>query len=160
MNMALNGFTERDTLIIAGMRAEVRLEMEDFPLLDYFENLTKNCKDAIFFEALASCVKNSVLAYQAYFYRVKNARHLRLTNRITELKHSFTENLNAILEVERELSNIEENERKTELEHFKTFSILNAERITPHFMSLVKNTKADSSTNEIRKDNGEAFVAT
>ncbi len=109
MNMALNGFNEQETLIIAGLRAEVRLEMEDFPVLEYFESLAKNCNDAVFFEALTSVVKNSVLAYQADFYRVKNARQLRLTNRITELKHSFTENLNAILEVERELSIIEEN---------------------------------------------------
>jgi hypothetical protein len=56
MNMALNGFTEQESLIIAGLRADVRLEMEDFPMLEYFENLTKNCNDAIFFEALTSWV--------------------------------------------------------------------------------------------------------
>ncbi len=74
-----------------------------------------------------------------------------------ELKTDFNTNQREILNYERELSRLEETDRREELEHYKTFSILNEERITPYFMSLVKNSKPEQSTVDIKNERGDNF---
>ena len=147
LNMATNGRTELEELRSAGLRAGIRLIFDDMPEL---ENLNKTCDDDIFFEALLLSIKNNVLSHQSTIFTIKNARKLRLVRLIANLKGNFLGNEREILHLERELSNIEETERKIELEHYKTFSILNSERITSSFMSLVKNKASDSSTNTVK----------
>jgi hypothetical protein len=159
LNMATNGRNEREEILLAGYRGEVRLLFDDMPELTFFENLDKTCGDEIFFETLANSIRNNTLSHQSTIFTVKNARKQRLMNLISDLKRQFNENSNEILNLERELSVIEENERKQELEHYRTFSILNAERITPYFMSLVKNTKQEQTTNDIVDDASNIFIS-
>ncbi len=69
-----------------------------------------------------------------------------MLNRLKKVNLEDRDN-NAIFRAESALSNFVKRELKFELESYKKFELLNAERITPHFMSLVKNsTKSDCPT--------------
>ncbi|MFN9942522.1 MAG: hypothetical protein ACK56I_23930, partial [bacterium] len=57
------------------------------------------------------------------------------------------------------LSNHVETELKIELQNYKKFENLNSERVTPHFMSLVKNSNKNDCPTKICDDTGEQFVS-
>ena len=61
------------------------------------------------------------------------------------------------MRIERELNFLTESELKIELANHKKFEILNDEKITAHFMSLVKNDYKSESVTLIKNNNGEAF---
>jgi hypothetical protein len=63
----------------------------------------------------------------------------------------------AIRAAETTLSNHVENELKLELQNYKKFENLNAENITPHFMSLVKSCHKSDCPTQICDDNGIPF---
>jgi hypothetical protein len=128
LRLADTGQNDGEAIQIEGLRAEVRLLFEDMPELTFFENLSLSCSDDVFFEIIANAVRNNTMAHQSTIYAIKNARKLRLTNNIKDLKEHFNANSREILILERELSTMEENERKVELEHYRLFSTLNAER--------------------------------
>jgi hypothetical protein len=82
-----------------------------------------------------------------------------LISRIKNLKNVNFENRdnNAIFRAESALSNYVEKELKFELENYKKFELLNAEKITPHFMSLVKNANKSECPTKICNDDGIPF---
>jgi hypothetical protein len=63
----------------------------------------------------------------------------------------------AIRTAELELSNHVEIELKLELQNYKKLESLNAEKITPHFMSLVKGCNKGDCSTQICDDNGTPF---
>ena len=157
LNMAKNGATNLDELNIAGLRTEILLLMEELPNQTFLENLSLAPDPSVFFETLVNCIKNNVLSHQAFIYKTRGIKKLTLTKRIVALKRDFGQNSNLILETERELSNLVESELKDELLHFKKFETLNDEKITPHFMSIVKTKSVDDSIENIKKDDGGDF---
>jgi hypothetical protein len=63
----------------------------------------------------------------------------------------------AIRRAELNLTNHVESELKIELQNYKKFENLNSERITPHFMSLVKNSNKNDCPTKICDHNGLPF---
>jgi len=57
LKQAVEGYTEREELIIQGKRGEIGLLFDDMPELNFFENLPNVHAPDIFFQTLASCVK-------------------------------------------------------------------------------------------------------
>jgi len=158
LTMALNGFNEAQDLSIHGKRAEIRLIFEDMPDLEFFENLNNHYEPEIFFQTLVSCIKNHVLSHQATIFKLRSEKRNHLTLLMTELKKNFAGNTAAILNTERQLSDLIEGELRDELLHFKKFETLNAEKITPYFMSLVKSTTSTGNIRDIKKDDGTNFI--
>ena len=157
MSMALNGFTNVQDLILNGKRAEIRLLFDDMPNLDYFENLGHDFEPEIFFQTIVNGIKNNVLSHQASIFKLRFEKKNRLSLLITDLKKNFNQNTVEILNVERQLSELVEGELRDELLHFKKFETLNAEKITPYFMNLVKSISNTGSIMEIKKDDGTNF---
>ena len=158
LDMAINGFNDHVDLIISGKRAEINLIFEDLPGLEYFENLNIDYEPEVFFQTLASCIQNNVLSHQSTVFKLKSAKRKRLKNIITDLKKFFDINSAIILETERQLSELVEGELRDELLHYKKFEILNSERVTPHFMNLVKASNASGNLDEITRDDGTDFL--
>jgi hypothetical protein len=156
-DMAINGYTELQDLTVRGKRAEVKLIFEDLPDLEFFENLNNDYEPEIFFQTLVSCIKNNVLSHQSHIFKLRSERKNVLGKRISELKKNFNRNADEILRTERILSNIVESELRDELLHFKKFEMLNAEKITPHFMNLVKTINSNGQITEVKMDNGNGF---
>ncbi len=91
----------------------------------------------------------------------QNQKHKKseLISRVKSLKKVNFEDRdnNAIFRAESALSDFVERELKFELENYKKFELLNAERITPHFMSLVKNTTKSDCPTKICNGEGIPF---
>jgi len=60
-------------------RGEIALIFEDMPNLEFFENLNLNYEPEIFFQTLASCIKNNVLLHQATVFKLKHEKSKYLT---------------------------------------------------------------------------------
>jgi hypothetical protein len=134
---------------IEGKRGEIRENLENLPSMEYLDSLTLTHNPDVFLETLILCVKNNALLEQRRAIRIKNIKKSDLISKVKSLKKVNLEDRdnNAIFRAESALSNFVERELKFELENYKKFELLNAERITPHFMSLVKNsTKSDCPT--------------
>jgi len=156
---AVEGFNLRRDLEVSGKRAEINLIFDDMPNLSYFENLRIETTPEFFFQALTNCIKNNVLSHQSTIFKLKRENKTRLEKRISNLKKNFNENTGEILGLERNLSNIYEQELRDELQHYSKFEILNNEKITRHFMDLVKASKNEASINEIKRDDGSEFIS-
>jgi exonuclease III len=131
---------------------------ETLPDLAFFENLPSNVEPDVFFEGLVLSVKNEVLSKQASLYKLKNFRKMVLRENIARLKKNVNENRDEIYRQEKILDNHIESELKLELEKYRKFERLNQEKITPHFMNLVKKDSLHNTTlDSICDNNGAVF---
>jgi hypothetical protein len=132
----MEGPTPLLTMLIEGKRGEIRGNLENLPSMEFLNSLTLTHTPDIFLETLILCVKNNALLEQRRLIKVKNLKKSDLISRVKSLKKvNFEErDNNAIFRAEAALSNFIEKELKNELENYKKFELLNAERITPHFM--------------------------
>jgi hypothetical protein len=125
-------------LEIGRLRAIVNVELEDLPDISMFENLNKNCDDDIFLETLLNEIRNRALSVQSNLYKLRTLKLDNLNACLKTLKMDYGANANAIFEIEREITGLLDSELKETLLNFKKFAILNQEKLTPHFMNLVK----------------------
>ena len=103
------------------------------------------------------CIKNKVLSHQSFIFKKRAARKKVLTDRISGLKLLFNQNTVEILATERLLSDVIENELRDEISLYKNFECLNDEKITPHFMKLVKSNSGEGNISEICNEDGTPF---
>jgi len=158
IRIAKTGLTAHDELLIEGKRAEIRLKFDELPDLLFFENLNLGCSEDIFFQTLVSCIKVNTLSHQSNIFKLRGIRNKILISNIVLLKRNFEQNIEQILNKERELSVLMEADLKEELAHFKKFENLNNEKITPFFMNLVKTKNKGDSIDNLRKDDGTEFL--
>ena len=145
---------------LAGRLTGVQIALEELPNLNFFETLELNCNPCTFFEVLVMNIKNSALAHQAHFYKIKKQKVESMSKILSELKRNYQTNSREILIIERNLALTIENELKTKLKHMRKFEKLNNEKMTPHFMSIAKkSSQSDKSLCDVKNDNGEDFLS-
>ena len=77
---------------------------------------------------------------------------------IFTLKQDYLNNQMEIFQKEQELSQFLDRKLKKELENYHKFECLNSEKITPHFMNLVKSKAKEALLDEIVDKNNQDFV--
>ena len=77
---------------------------------------------------------------------------------IFKLKQDYLNNQLEIFQKERELSQFLDRKLKKELENYQKFECLNSEKITQHFMNLVKSKAKEALLDEIVDENNQDFV--
>jgi hypothetical protein len=102
-------------------------------------------------------LKNSSLAHQHNFFKIKNGKKNFLDNKIVLLKKDFDANLGEILRTERELNKITNDAMRREILKMRNFEQLNSEKITSYFLSLAKKPNNSESLVDICKDDGSPF---
>ena len=160
IQVAEHGGGNLNELLVAGKRAEINLLFEDMPPLEFFENLSLQPDPSCFFVTLVNCIKNNVLSHQSTIFKIRHLKQNTLKKCISFLKENFDENTAQILAKERELSNLVESGLRDELLHYKKFETLNNERVTPYFMKLVKTKNVSDSIENLKKEDGSAFIDT
>jgi Reverse transcriptase (RNA-dependent DNA polymerase) len=130
---------------------------ETMPELEIFHNLPLSCSEDFFFDGLVSVVKTSLLSLQANIHLEKNKTVNNLKLNLQNLKQNFGLNCNEIFNLERSLSEIQENQLKEELANYKIFDRLNNEKITPYFMKLVRSNNSEADLSVIKKGDGTVF---
>ncbi len=151
------GASRLTTLRIEGIRAEIRECLEHLPNFEALNTLNLEPSPDNFLETLILCVKNNALKEQQRAIQISTAKKNELISRLKNLKKDNRPNFRLIQRAESDLTNVIEAELKMELENFKKFETLNAERITPHFMSMVKGSNKSEKPTLIRNDDGTAF---
>jgi hypothetical protein len=104
-------------------------------------------------------IKNDLISYQVYARLSANKAVNELKKRIADEKLIDNyQNYNAIFIMERELDKLSEAAMLAEIKKQPRFELLNNEKMTPHFINLVKQSKATESLAVIKDDRGDAFV--
>jgi hypothetical protein len=107
--------------------------------MEFLDELSLEPMPDIFLETLTLCKKNNALQEQHRSINVNNVKKSELILHVKTLKKSDIANRdeNAIIQAERALTTHIEKELKSELENYRKFENSNAEKITPHLMSMV-----------------------
>jgi exonuclease III len=142
---------------IERLRALIRTELIDLPPISYFKQLPKTCDADIFLEVLLNEMRNRALSTQSDLFKLRTLRFDNLNKRLKILKMDYGVNANTIFEVEREITSLMDIELRDSLRYFKKFEILENEKLTPHFMNLVKK-KPDANVTEIKSATGNEFT--
>jgi exonuclease III len=153
-----NNITDNIRLQVDNLIQDASDISETLPSIDFFEDLPLSVNPDIFFEGLVLSVKNEILSKQAHIYKLKNFRKKLLRENIWGLKKNYDRNWEEIHRQEKILNDIVEEDLKKELSNYELFERLNQEKITPHFMNLVRNdAKQSHNLNTICDDNGDGF---
>ena len=56
---------------IAGLKADINLELDDLPDTAFLNSLTLSCGWSVFFEVLVMSIKSNCLTYQAHVFKTK-----------------------------------------------------------------------------------------
>jgi len=147
------------TLQIEGKRGEIRENLDALPTMEFLDTLSLEPTPDIFLETLILCVKNNALQEQRRCINVNNVKKSELILKVKTLKKLSLQDRdnNAIILAEAALTRHVEKELKIELENFKKFENLNAEKITPHFMSMVKSSSKNDCPSLICNENNVPF---
>ncbi len=106
----------------------VNNEFDQLPSLDELQELELTCSNDVFLEVLIMAIKNSSLAHQHNFFKLKNAKKNYLQKKISTLKKNFNANAGEILRVERELNRIVDDEMREEILKMRKFEQLQSAR--------------------------------
>ncbi len=138
-------------------RNAIRNNLNLLPSLETLQSYNLSCGRDVFLEILIMSIKNSSLAHQHDFFKIKNAKRKSLENKTKCLKKDFHNNTAEILKTEHDLGRIVDDEMREEVLRMRMFEQLNNEKITPYFLSLAKKPQQSENLLDVRKDNGEPF---
>jgi exonuclease III len=154
---AEKGTNPKITDRIGTTRNAIKNNLNLLPSIETLQSYNLSCGRDVFLEILIMSIKNSSLAHQHNFFKIKNAKRKSLENKIKCLKKEFQNNTAEILQTERDLGRIVDDEMREEVLRMKMFEQLNNEKITPYFLSLAKKPQQSENLLDVRKDNGEPF---
>jgi hypothetical protein len=146
------GFSEnRDNL-----RREAELCKDDIDL-PQLQTVELDPDPDIFLETLTGMLKNELISYQSFAAKCSRSQIEKLYREIKNLKKETPQNLDVIIPLEKSLDTIVDAALRAEIEKNSKFEILNAEKITPHFVKLAKVGGGTESLSSIKNDTGEVL---
>ena len=159
LSIALTGDPENNLLPInlEAAKTDLELKINDLPGIGWLESLTLTCEAEFFFEALCCGVREACLKQQNFNFKINTAYAANLNKEINTLKQLTPPDHTLINTKERELAIHNERQLKNEVMERKKFEMLNNEKITPYFLSLVKGSKKEETLENITRDDGTEF---
>jgi hypothetical protein len=119
-----------------------------------FNDIVLSCNPDVFLEVLMGNIRNTIISFQAWHQKVKQAKVISITNQLNSLKINFKDNAELIFRLETELVNIRDTELAAKFSEIKLFEHLHHEKPSPHFLNLIKCSNKDSLS-AIKGKNGE-----
>ncbi len=126
---------------------------------DGLQQYPRNCDDDVFFEKLIDITSKAAFKMQKLSSEAENFVRKNLLKKLWELKHNNVngpERQNEIQEVEKKLNDMDEKINDDKVENYLEFSILDGEKITPHFLRIAETLNSDS-LEKIRRLDGAHF---
>ena len=143
---------------IEGEKNSLKDILTDLPSFIWLETLNLSCGAEFFFEALCCGVREGRLKQQNYLFKAGTTFRISLEKEINILKQAPVEkNRNQINLKERALALHNEETIRNEVLENKKFEMLNNEKMTPYFLSLVKGSKKEESLDQVVNDDGTPF---
>jgi hypothetical protein len=137
-------------------RLQILCNSLNIPVL---ENVELNCNPAVFMETLLNNIKIETISHQIFIRKCKKNKLNSMTNRLRNLKKDYVNNIVHINELEKELNTLLDIDMRSELERYRHFDILNVEKMSPRFLSIVKQAKKFDSLDCIQQPDGTAFAS-
>ena len=142
---------------IEGEKNSLKDILTDLPSFIWLETLNLLCGAEFFFEALCCSIREACLKQQNYLFKSGTAFRISLEKEINILKQAPVENRNQINLKEHALALHNEETIRNEVIEYKKFEMLNNEKMTPYFLSLVKGSKKEESLDQVVNDDGTPF---
>jgi exonuclease III len=120
-------------------------------------NVRVNIDPDVFFDMLLNHVKNELISYQIFIFSLLGREKRETRLRLLELKKNHSINRDLIFELENKLKIISEQAIERALAFHPLFDHIAGEKMSPHFLSLVKGSKSDASLSDICDDSGTVF---
>ena len=154
-DISLNRFMEIKNTIKLGFKAKLKEKIEELPDPEQLAEIALSCDDDIFLEALMRYIKNSIISFQSWVFKISTAKKSQLIRKINSLREDFLINADEISDAQRELElvNFEVSEK---IKSMKLFEGLNSEKLSSLFLSLAKS-KNLAKLSHIKDDNGHDF---
>jgi hypothetical protein len=156
-SMAFDGMSDEKTLLKARYDAELQTLVDSLPDPDSFSELLLTCDPDIFLEVLMGNIRNSLISFQAWHQKVKMAKTQSLTLQLGNLKKDYFNNIDIISRLERELTEIRDNELSAKIRELKIFEHLHNEKPSPLFLNLVRCSGKENLSN-IRGERDEILT--
>jgi Reverse transcriptase (RNA-dependent DNA polymerase) len=140
----------------ANLLTELNAEKNNFDL-EQVTGMELAPDPLIFMETLLFMLKNETISHQSFLRKRQRKAKSNLIHRIRELKKVYTDNVNEIWALERDLNNLNDFEMEEQLKYFSVYDNLNNEKITPAFLSLARLQTNKSSLDVIKDNEGNPF---
>jgi exonuclease III len=155
--LAFDGENETDRNILKLLQEELESMVLTLPDPGRLNEISLTCDPDIFLEVLMGNIRNSILSFQAWVQKTKNARANLLIVNLNRLKINYNDNLESIAEMEAELTRLRDEELSSTLREIKIFEHLHNEKPSPLFLTLIRNRNLDN-LQCIRKDDGSPLL--
>ena len=155
-DIKLNGVTDIKQNNLLGLLAEMRMQMEDLPSADQLSLLNLTCDHNIFLEVLMGSIKNAVISFQSWAWKLATVKKSQLVGQINLLRCDFLINSQRISELQTELNELVNSEIIEKVRAMKLFEGLHSEKPSPLFLSLARNRNAEKMS-QINDANGQKF---
>ena len=139
------------------MFAEARMILDDLVALR-LELSEIDISPDLFLEYLVNCIRNEVTSYQTCVFKSMKAVTAKLSKEIATLKIDYLTNKALIIEKETQLNSLLDRKMKAEIAKQRLFENLNAEKITPYYIKLAKNTAGETPLSSILDADGLQFT--
>jgi hypothetical protein len=127
--------------------------------LDECFSLPLSADPSVFFEILLNNIENDLESLQAFLCKFTFGR-IKELEKLIETAHSGTPiDYAFIFRCEAELSSIADQKMKADVNRFRCFDNLHAEKITPTFCKLAKTGDAGCFLTSVRDSNGVEFAS-
>jgi hypothetical protein len=98
-------------------------------------------------------IRNSLISFQAWITKVKNAKTNNIVMSLNNLKRDYNQNMELIYRLESELTRLRDDEISAKTHEIKLFDHLHNEKPSPLFLTLLKCNK-EEDLQCIRDDDG------
>jgi exonuclease III len=118
------GSTHERLEVMLETRNAIKNNLDLLPSIEQLQFCELSCSRDTFLEVLLIAIKGSSLSHQHDFFKIKNAKRKAIEIRIKELKKNFSQNMQEILRVERELNQIVNDDLREEVMRMRNFEQL------------------------------------
>jgi hypothetical protein len=123
---------------------QIEMELDDCVNLADLEIFEKNLDPNDFFEKLTAMVKKAGIWGQHFLFKITKEQIFSREKKLATLKTDFDANFVQIFNLEREIGKIKDTTLRAKLCNLKIFECLNAEKATPHFLTISKKKPVSS----------------
>jgi exonuclease III len=137
-------------------REELYQDVDSLPDTGRLNEISLTCTPDVFLEILMGNIRNSLISFQAWIIKVRNAKKNNILQNLYRLKQDYLINCDLIYDLEKQLTKIRDEELNGTVQELKIFEHLHNEKPSPLFLNLVK-CSSKNSLDCIVQDNGEVF---
>jgi hypothetical protein len=155
-NLAMHGIPSTNDANLQACHEELYALVNTLPDPTRLNEIELSCAPDIFLDVLMGNIRNSLISFQAWINKVRQAKSRVIITNLNTLKADYMPNFSLIQELERQLMQLRDVELSAKIRELKIFEHLHNEKPSPLFLTLTRN-KTNDSLHCIKDDSGQEF---